>query len=101
MENDILDILLDEENRDTIVLADAGGRELEFEQVAVIPYSGKIYCVLKPITKIEGIGDDEAVVFRIDETEQGDHLICAENDEGIAITIFEKYYDLLEENEKE
>ena len=34
---DILDILLDEDNRDPITLVDADGRAIDFEQVAVIP----------------------------------------------------------------
>ena len=33
---DILDILLDEDNRDPIVLVDEKGRRIAFEQVAII-----------------------------------------------------------------
>lgn len=46
MEKDIVDILLDEENKDPIVLTDDKGRKLAFEQIAVIPYDQKLYCVL-------------------------------------------------------
>lgn len=35
---DIIDVLLDEDNKDPIVLMDEKGRQLTFEQVAVIPY---------------------------------------------------------------
>lgn len=94
---DILDILLDEDNREPIALWDEDNRAIDFEQVAVIPYDNKIYCVLKPIDKIKGVGDDEALVFRVDENEEGDTIICVEENESIAITIFEQYYDLLEE----
>lgn len=94
---DILDILLDRDNREPVTLADERGRAITFEQVAVIPYNGKIYCVLKPIDCIDGVADDEAIVFRVDENEDGYNIICLERNESIALTIFERYYDLLEE----
>ena len=57
---DIIDVLLDEENKDPIVLVDDKGRKLSFEQVAVIPYNEKLYCVLKPLDKIEGVQVSES-----------------------------------------
>lgn len=102
---DILDILLDEDNRDPITLVDADGRAIDFEQVAVIPFETRqgnrnLYCVLKPLDRINGIADDEAIVFCVDRDENGDSIICVEEDESTAISVFEKYYDLLEENAK-
>lgn len=96
---DILDILLDKDNRQPISLTDGNGKNIIFEQVAVIPLRGNLYCVLKPITQIEGISDDEAVVFRADE-KCGEIVLVVEEDELVAIDVFEKYYDLLEEQMK-
>lgn len=102
---DLLDVLLDEDNREPIVLMDENGKELTFEQVAVIPYEVKkenrLYCVLKPIDKLEGIGEDEAIVFLVDTDAEGNSIIRVEEDEEIAIAVFDKYYDLLEEAQKE
>lgn len=102
---DILDILLDEDNRDPITLVDADGRVIDFEQVAVIPFTTSrgdhnLYCVLKPLDEIKGVGKNEAIVFRVDWNEEGDSIICVEEDESTAISVFERYYDLLEENAK-
>ena len=94
---DILDILLDEDNCEPVTLADENGNAITFEQVAVIPYNSKIYCVLKPLDHICGVADDEAIVFRVDENENGENIVCVEKSESIALTIFEHYYDLLEE----
>lgn len=47
MEKDIIDILLDADNKDPIILVDNNRRKIAFEQVAVIPYDSKLYCVLK------------------------------------------------------
>ena len=54
---DLLDILLDQDNKDPIILMDESGKQLTFEQVAVIPYEvrkeKRLYCVLKPVDHIE------------------------------------------------
>lgn len=98
MEKDIIDILLDEENKDPIVLTDDKGRKLAFEQVAVIPYDQKLYCVLKPIDHLDGVADDEALVFYVDEGENKDDepVLRIEDDELKAIDVFMEYYNLLE-----
>lgn len=98
MEKDIIDILLDEENKDPIVLTDDKGRKLAFEQVAVIPYDQKLYCVLKPLDHMDGVADDEALVFYVDEGENEDDepALRIEDDELKAIDVFMEYYNLLE-----
>lgn len=102
---DLLDVLLDQDNKEPIVLMDENGKQMTFEQVAVIPYEvrkeKRLYCVLKPLDKIEGIGDDEAIVFLVDTDDEGNSIIRIEEDEEIAIAVFDKYYDLLEEACKE
>lgn len=104
-EVDLLDVLLDENNKEPIVFMDEQGKKLAFEQVAVIPYEvrkeTRLYCVLKPIDKIDGVNDDEAIVFLVDTDEEGNSVIKVEEDEEIAIAVFDKYYDLLEEAQAE
>ena len=91
-----IDKILDEECTDNIVLYDENNKETEFEQVALIPKDEKIYVILKPVTKIEGVADDEALVFVIDEIEDEDCLIIVD-DEQIITEVFNDYYKLLEE----
>ncbi len=91
----ILDILLDEKNDDPIVLKDEQDTFYRFEQVAVIPYKDKIYCVLKPIDQIKDIEENEAIVFYVDEKEDPPSL-KVETDELISLKVFNEYYDLLE-----
>lgn len=98
-EADLLDILLDENNREPIVLIDDSGRRISFEQVAIIPYNNQLYCVLKPIDKLENVADDEAIVFFVDEDEEGHTILRAETDEETAINVFDEYYTLVEEEE--
>lgn len=99
----LLDIILDQNNKEPLSLQDENGRIILFEQVAVIPH-GKteelnLYVVLKPIDSIEGIADDEAIVFRAIPIEgvdgEADISLTVEEDEETAVQVFEKYYDLL------
>ncbi len=96
---DILDVILDENNTDELVLQNEQGKQIRFEQVAVIPYNEKIYVILKPVDKIEGVEDDQAIVFLADETKRPTVLV-PEQDEKIAIKIFDEYYNLVEEANK-
>ena len=97
-EMNILDILLDEENKEPIVLVDGNGKRISFEQIAVIPYKERIYAVLKPVDAIEGIADDEAIVFFVDESGE-EPVLMVETDEKTAIAVFDEYYNLLDEAE--
>ena len=98
----LLDVLLDEDNTAPIYMRDESGRQLKFEQVAVIPYGeDDLYCILKPITKLPGIADDEAIVFRVEEDENGEAILRVEDKEDVAIAVFDQYYDLIEDAEGE
>ena len=89
-----IDMLMDENNKDNIVLLDSDGKEVEFSQVAVIPLKNKIYAILKPVSKMEGVAEDEALVFLIDVIDDNECLVMVEDDKVID-AVFDGYYDLL------
>ena len=62
-----IDRYFDENNEDKIYLTDNDVKEIEFEQVATVDYDANYYAILYPLTKIEGVGEDEVLVFLIDE----------------------------------
>ena len=99
MENDmsIFDKLFDENNADRIVLYNNKGEALEFEQVAVIPYEGVVYIILHPVTKLEGLGEGEGLVFVIEEDEVEGEIMKLVVDEGIIDAVFDIYDRLVEE----
>ena len=86
----------DEENFDNVKLEDNSGTEIEFEQIAVVDYEEKYYAILHPVTEMEGISEDEALVFLIDE--EKDELIYCE-DESTAQAVFAVYYEDIENQE--
>lgn len=97
---DIYDVLLDENNKDPIILVDSNGIKTTFEQIAVIPYNDKLYCILKPLDKIKGVQDDEAIVFFVEETPERNFLKIEEN--GLTVMkVFKEYYEMLQEYPKD
>ncbi len=95
----LLDILLDEDNEDPITLYDDNDKAIRFDQVAIIPLNDKLYAILKPIDELEGVADDEAIVFYVNEQANGDATLEVETDEPTAILVFDEYYKLLDKED--
>ncbi len=96
--------ILDEENYDNVILYDPDKKPIEFEQVAVIPVDDDnqttqtLYTIMIPVTPMQGVGEGEGVVFKIDEVS---HDIEVVNDEKIIDKVLEIYQQLLMEGEGE
>ena len=91
-----IDQLMDENNKDNIILYDENNHPVEFMQVAVIPIDGVIYLILKPVED-ELLEEDEALVFFIDEFE-GEECINIVEDDEIVDRVFQEYYALLKDS---
>lgn len=91
-----IEMLLDENNTENIKLYDENNKVTEFEQVAIIPLDDKIYAILKPVTEIAGVNDDEALVFVVEEIDDEEVLVIVD-DEDIVDKVFNEYYALLKE----
>lgn len=92
--------LLDEENDDNIILYDADDNPVEFEQIAIIPLDGKLYAMLKPVVLLEGMSDDEALVFVLEEDE-GEEMMIVCDDDDVIDAVFEIYHKLWDEEDAE
>lgn len=96
MENNTIDRLFDENDTDPIVMYNEAGEALAFEQIALIPWNGSIYAILKPVEPVDGMADDEALVFVIVE-EDGEEVLAIVEDETAIDAVFDEYYKLLAE----
>lgn len=96
-----IDCLYDENNTDAIVLFNEKGEEIAFEQIALIPRKSKTYAILKPIKPMEGVGEDEGLVFSIEVSkEDGQEYLVLVTDEKVIDEVF-KVYDELVDNEND
>ena len=100
MENkkDPIESLFDENDTGTITLYNQKNEPIEFEQIAVIPLEEDIYAILQPVILPEGASEDEALVFMLQEEEQGVSINLIQDD-AIIDAVFEKYYELVKEQE--
>ena len=100
-EMNILDILLDEENDAPIIMTSEDGVEFVFEQIAVIPQGDVLYCILQPQDyQALGLDEDEALVCRVEEPEEGMPYIVVEEDEAVIDAVFAVYDQLVSEDEQ-
>lgn len=87
--------IFDPDNSDLLTCYSYLGAVIHFEQIAVIPYNNEVYCVLKPIEEMQGIADNEVIVFRVDELNPTENYLVVEMDEKTAMGVYEKYLKLL------
>ena len=97
----IIDLLLDEDIVN-ITLLDENKNEVKFynDGILVELYVGeqrRLYTILEPIDKVDGVEQGEALVFRVYTLEQdGKDDIEIENDFDIVEKVFKKYNNMLE-----
>lgn len=91
---------------DKITLTSGNGDEINFDVIAGISlltrYPG-FYAILVPEKGTPGceeMGDDEALVFRVDENSSGDGDFSIVDDDDIIEMVFAKYHQLLEEQRR-
>ena len=100
MSENIFDKLYDENNNDNVTLYNEHGEPVEFEQIAIIPIEDNVYFILRPVTKIEGVGEDEGLVFVVEKNDDGSELMSLITDADIIDAVFDIYDSLVEEAER-
>ena len=93
---DLLDQLFDPENTDPVLLYSANGEAVSFEQIALVPQEEDVYVILKPVVPMEGVGEDEGIVFKIEDMENEAYLAIV-TDPAIIDAVFDVYERLCEE----
>ena len=93
-----VDRFFDDENDQHVVLEDENGKEIEFEKVDLVDYDANYYVILHPVTPMDGVSEDEAFVFLIDEEQDCVHCI---DDEDVVSAVFDIYYEHLDELNEE
>ena len=100
-EKSLLDIILDPDNTDPVTLYGEDGVVYSFDKIAVIPFEDGeerlLFVILKPLDELDWAEDDEAIVFRVVESEDGSVSLHMEENEDLAMQVFQEYYRLLDE----
>jgi hypothetical protein len=91
-----IDMLFDPNCTDPITLYNENGEKTEFEQIAIIPIGDTTYFILSPITHIEGVGEDEGLVFTVQEIDDEEALVIV-TDMEVIDAVFDIYDQLVAE----
>ncbi len=91
--------LLDEfvEDDDIITLLSTDGEEIDFVEIAGIKLDSGFYAILQPVELLEGMGEDEALVFSVTRKEDGEDSFSIELDDEIIDAVFAEYNRLLDQ----
>ena len=82
---------------DIITLMTAEGEEVDFVEIAGIAYRGSFYAILQPVELLDGMEEDEALVFKVSRGKDGEDKFEIELDDTIIDAVFEEYNKLLDE----
>ena len=93
-----VDRLFDESNTEKIYIKDNDNKEIAFEQLAVVDFEENYYALLQPVTPIEGVSQDEFLIFLINEEED---CLTYVQDDRVADGVCEEFYKMLEELDEE
>ena len=86
-----------QENDDIVTLLSATGEEIDFVEIAGIAYKGRFYAILQPVELLEGMDEDEALVFEVTRAASGDDQFNIVLDDEIIDAVFAEYGRLLDE----
>ncbi len=75
-----------------ITLYDEDNNPTDFYEVAVVEYNSELYAILQPCELIEGMEEDEVVIFKIEESDEDkDDTFTYVDDDDVADAVFEEY----------
>ena len=88
-------------NDDIVTLRAATGEDIDFVEIAGIAHDGNFYAILQPVELLDGMNDDEALVFLVTRDEEGNDKfeICLDDD--IIDAVFKEYNRLLDKMQEE
>ena len=85
-------------DEDIVELTADDGKKLKFYFVGTIEYQGKNYSAFEPAEEIEGLTEDDLVIFELTGDEENTELLPIE-DEAVLDAVFEEFCKALDEEE--
>lgn len=88
------------EDEEIITLKNSDGQDIDFINIAGISLDSGYYLILQPKELLDGMADDEALVFECENLDDGTDSFKIVLDDDIVEKVFEEYYRLLDEAEE-
>jgi hypothetical protein len=84
---------------DIVELTTDDGKKLKFYFVGTIEYKGKNYSAFEPAEQMEGIEDDDLIIFELNGDDEETCDLLPVEDEALLDEVFEEFCRVLEEDE--
>lgn len=91
------DMELDQEN--IVELVDEDGNALRFEHLMTLEHKGGVYICLAPAEPMDDVAEDELVIMKIEQDEDGNDVYSTVESEQELNEVFEKYLEIAEADE--
>ena len=82
---------------DIVTLVAENGQEIDFVEIAGIAYRGNFYAILQPVELLDGMSDDEALVFKVSTGKDGTDSFDIELDDAVIEAVFKEYNKLYDD----
>lgn len=88
--------------KDNIVeLVDDEGNAVEFEHIMTVEHDKRSFVLLVPITEMEDVEEDEMIILEISTDAEGNDVYVGVEDEALMEAVFNKYLEIVENEEDE
>lgn len=92
---------MEPEQENIVQLVDDEGNEVEFEHLMTLEHNGGVYICLAPLEEMEDVAEDELVIMRIRQDDDGNDFYESVADEKELNEVFEKYLEIAEADDEE
>lgn len=83
-----------------IELFDEDDNPIQFEHIMTVQYEGEDYVLLAPVEPTEDMEEDEVLVLRIENDENGEEIYVSIDDDDLVQRVFEQYLAIVESDEE-
>ena len=84
---------------DIVELTTEDGKKLKFYFVGTIEYKGKNYSAFEPAEQIDGVEDDDLIIFELSGDDEETADLLPVEDDALLDEVFEEFCRVLEEDE--
>lgn len=91
------EVLEEEADGDVVELESDDGESVKFRHVATIDHENDWYVLFSPVEAIDGVGEDEVVIFKLGADENGGDVFIPVEDDAILDAVYDEYVRIMEE----
>lgn len=89
-----------EYGEDVVELTTDDGKKLKFFYVGTVDFEDKSYCAFEPAEEIDGLSEDDMVIFELKEGENGEDELLPIEDDALLDKVYEEFVSAMEEEEE-